>query len=189
MERDILWTPVKESGLEHLRLRQSGEGYRADGVVIGVEQEQPFRIWYEIQTDGAWRVSTCRVRLLDEQSRELLVRTDGAGHWYNASGQLHSELNGCLDVDITVTPFTNTLPIRRLDLAPGQSAELLVAYIAVPALEIRPVPQRYTCLERHQAGATYRYEGLSSGFTRDLPVDKDGLVIDYPGIWRRLSNV
>jgi hypothetical protein len=183
-----MWEPVMESGFEHLRLRQQEDGYTADGVVIGVDQERPFRIWYEIQTDSAWIVRMCKVRLLDEKSQEIILRTDGAGHWFNVAGEPLVELNGCLDVDLTATPFTNTLPIRRLELAPGQSAELLVAYIIVPALEVKAVPQRYTCLERHDAGGTYRYEGLSSGFTRDLPVDANGLVIDYPGIWRRAGK-
>jgi putative ribosome biogenesis GTPase RsgA len=32
-----------------------------------------------------------------------------------------------------------------------------------------------------QNGALYHYEGLDTGFQTDLPVDSDGLVIDYPG--------
>ena len=49
--------------------------------------------------------------------------------------------------------------------------------------------QRYTCLERDADGGLYRYEdrGTFRGFTADLPVDADGLVLDYPGIFRRLS--
>lgn len=186
-ERNVMWAPADGSGLEHLRLRQCEDGYIADGVVIGVAGEQPFRIWYEIQTDSAWIVRMCRVRLLDEKGQELSLRTDSAGHWSDATDQPLPELTGCLDVDLTATPFTNTLPIRRLELAPGQSAELAVAYIIVPTLEVRPVLQCYTCLERRSAGSgTYRYESLSSGFTRDLPVDADGLVLEYPGIWSRV---
>ena len=30
----------------------------------------------------------------------------------------------------------------------------------------------------------YRYESLKSGFTAELKVDEDGLVIDYPDIFR-----
>jgi len=90
-------------------------------------------------------------------------------------------LAGCIDVDFTASPFTNTLPIRRLGLGVGQSARLRVVYIRVPALEIRPATQTYTRLD----ATHYRYE--SGTFRADLPVDEDGLVLDYPGLWRRIA--
>ena len=37
-------------------------------------------------------------------------------------------LVGCEYVDISETPFTNTLVIRRLGLTPGESADISVAY-------------------------------------------------------------
>jgi uncharacterized protein len=95
------------------------------------------------------------------------------------------ELEGCIDIDISATPFTNTLPIRRLGLKPDQSEELTVTYIRVPELLVGPERQRYGCLEDQAEGGLYRFEALPSGFTASLPVDADGLVIDYPGLFRR----
>jgi hypothetical protein len=100
------------------------------------------------------------------------------------------ELEGCVDVDISATPFTNTLPIRRLGLEPGESAELRVAYVDVPELAVGPARQRYEYLEERAGGGLYRFEAppieaLPSGFTAQIPVDVDGLVIDYPGLFRR----
>ena len=37
-------------------------------------------------------------------------------------------LVGCKYVDISETPFTNTLVIRRLGLTPGESADISVPY-------------------------------------------------------------
>jgi hypothetical protein len=59
--------------------------------------------------------------------------------------------------------------------------------MTVPDLSIRPVRQRYTCLSRTASGGIYRYEALESHFTADLPVDAQGLVVDYPGIWKRVE--
>ncbi len=89
-------------------------------------------------------------------------------------------------MDISTTPFTNTLPIRRLDLDPGESQEIRVAYVDVPGMAVRPERQRYACLERHTGGGVYRYESLDGNrFTADLTVDADGLVLDYPGLFLR----
>ena len=32
----------------------------------------------------------------------------------------------------------------------------------------------------------YSYEGLFRGYVGELPVDADGLVLDYPGTFRRV---
>jgi len=105
-----------------------------------------------------------------------------------ADGEPVPALDGCIDVDISATPFTNTLPIRRLGLKPGEAANLKVAYLAIPEMRVEPARQRYTCLERDDQGGLYRYESLDgefAGFTADLPVDAGGLVLDYPGLFRR----
>jgi uncharacterized protein len=190
MEKHVIWVPSTNIGLEHLHLKQVDGDYSIDGVVIGINDgdERPFRVWYEIRADQGWKVQTCTLHLLDEGKRIIVLKSDGAGHWSDAMATALPALDGCIDVDITATPFTNTLPIRRLELSPGQSADLLVAFITVPEMQVRAAPQRYTCLERHADGGVYRYESLSSGFTRDLLIDADGLVIEYPGLWKRAEN-
>jgi hypothetical protein len=122
---------------------------------------------------------------VERGSRELWVDDDGS--WRHRGFEQVPDLTGCIDIDIAVTPFTNTLPIRRLQLLEeGQSAEIAVAWIHIPELTIENARQRYTLLERTGTGARYRFEGLSSGFQADLDVDADGLVIDYPGLWERV---
>jgi hypothetical protein len=181
-----MWAPWTGVGLEHLTLAWDEKGVRADGVVIGVEGSVQFRIRYEIRCDARWRVREVSVALLTSDNVSVRLLTDGEGHWIMPDGK--PVLDGCSDVDISVTPFTNTLPIRRLGLGPGESADLEVAYVDVPGMRVEPTRQRYTCLERGEYGGLYRYEdeGLFHGFTADLPVDADGLVLDYPGLFRRI---
>jgi hypothetical protein len=80
-----------------------------------------------------------------------------------------------------MTPFTNTLAIRRLGLKVGQAAEIKVAYVLVPELRLRAAPQRYTRLAERR----WRFDGLDLDFTADLTVDADGFVVEYPGLFRR----
>jgi uncharacterized protein len=185
MESHVWWTPLELPGLEQLHLVENEMGVVADGLVLGIEHVTPFRLWYQVWTDNDWNVRECLLQVGGEQGQTVHLSTDGQGHWTDAAGIAYSTLDGCLDIDISRTPFTNTLPVRRLALTPGESADLLVAYITVPDLSIRPVQQRYTCLSRTASGGIYRYEGLESNFTADLLVDAQGLVVDYPGIWKR----
>jgi hypothetical protein len=185
VEREVMWAPWEGPGLEHLRLVTSGSGVVANGLVIGLEAGRPFRIGYEVRCDGRWRVREVRVAAPDSERPVIKLLTDGEGHWKRGGGEPVPELDGCIDVDISATPFTNTLPIRRLGLEPGESEELTVTYIRVPELLVGPERQRYGCLEAQADGGLYRFEALPSGFTARLPVDAEGLVIDYPGLFRR----
>ncbi len=83
-------------------------------------------------------------------------------------GRERNDLEAAREVDIAVSPLSNTLPIRRLELAIGESADITTAYVAVPELTVVADPQRYTRLARHD----YLYESRDSDFRRVLTVDE-----------------
>ena len=58
-----------------------------------------------------------------------------------------------------------------------------MAYISTPDLAVSRVEQAYTCIEPDRE---YRYEGIFRNFTANMTIDEDGLVIDYPSLFRRL---
>jgi uncharacterized protein len=186
VRREVMWSAWEEPGLGHLRLAMHDDGIVADGVVIGATEGCPFRVAYEVRCDADWHVRALRVGAPGPELPRVDVLSDGEGNWTTIDGRAIPELQGCIDADISVTPFTNTLPIRRLRLAPGESAELSVAYVEGTELQAWPEPQRYTCFEKGDRGGLYRFLSLDSGFTADLPVDADGLVLDYPGLFRRV---
>jgi hypothetical protein len=122
--------------------------------VIGLEAGRPFRIGYEVRCDGRWRVREVRAAAPGSGRPVLELLSDGEGRWKRRDGEPVPELDGCIDVDISATPFTNTLPIRRLGLEPGESEELAVTYVRVPELLAGPKRQRYGCLEARADGGS-----------------------------------
>ncbi len=182
MEYQAMWAPWSGPGLEHLRLSVDDEGVRADGLIIGVADDGPFRLRYSVRCDGAWRVREVRAVRLDLAIAPVALRADGLGNWTTPEGDPVHELAGCIDIDLSGSPFTNTLPIRRLALPLGATHDLTMAYIRVPELTVMPDPQRYTRL----AADRYLYESGDSDFRAELPLDAAGLVLDYPGIARRV---
>lgn len=181
-----MWLNLAAAGLEHFYLRRVGDGISADGVVIGVEEDIAFCIRYKINCDLKWRVRKAAVKSLGGDGRAIGLASDGFGNWTGEAGDPVPELKGCFDVDISATPFTNTLPIRRLGLTHGGSADVKVVYFAVPKMRVSVEPQRYTCLEAGDAGGKYKFESLDGGFTAAITVDADGLVEDYPGLFKRV---
>jgi hypothetical protein len=79
------------------------------------------------------------------------------------------------------TPLTNTLPIRRLQVG-GEGAVIEALY--VPFDDFEPIRdlQRYICVEE---GRLYRYEAVDGGFSAEIEVDDQGLVLSYPPLFAR----
>jgi hypothetical protein len=184
-----MWMQWNNLGMEQLHIENSVVGINADGVVVGIREGKPFRVRYQIDTDLQWRVQHLKVELLNRNSRSLQLKSNGAGHWQKEDGTPIPALDGCVDLDLSATPFTNTLAIRRLALQPGEVQELSVVFLAIPEMEFRAVPQRYTCLETNSQGGIYKYEGLVRNFSVELLIDRDGLVIEYPNAFRRVWSV
>lgn len=185
MEREVTWSHLATPGMEHLRVVAWGEEIVAVGTVFGVEEGVAFHLLYDVRCDLRWRVRRVEAVLMDG-GRGVRLTSDGEGRWSDETGGAVPALDGCVDVDITATPFTNTLPIRRLALKPGESADVRVAYITVPEMRVAPDEQRYTCVSAGGAGGSYEFEQRGTGFTATLRVDADGLVEEYPGLFGRV---
>lgn len=179
------WRDWTGEGLEHCVLGEFGDWgdqIVAMSYVIGQVDNDHFAARYVVECDREWRTTNVRVTLAG-QGGEIHLLSTGRGNWLDAVGHEVPALHGAIDVDITCTPFTNTLPIRRLNLNAGQSADITVAYIDVPSLTVTADPQRYTCLEPMRR---YRFESLDSDFVREIEVDEHALVTLYPGLFRRV---
>lgn len=188
--RHIIWTDTDGPGLEQLTLTRESDGWLADGLQVGRQAEDPpFRFHYVIRIGDDRRMQSAILRLTasgPDDPRELSLTVDEDAAWTDATGNLLPELAGCHEINVPATPFTHMLPIRRLDLAAGETADISVVRINIPDLTPRAVRQRYTCLRPiGEQGGLFRYDPLSDGESCELPVDADGLVTDYPGGFQR----
>jgi hypothetical protein len=175
----VLWHDPRTLGADLCRLRSSADGHELEGVALVPLRDAPAEVRYRVSVDRAWLTRRVEVRV---ETVQLVLEADGAGRW-TVDGRHHAELDGCTDVDLGVTPATNTLPIRRLRLAAGESADVLAAWVAFPELTVEANEQVYERLDANR----YRYR--SNGFTADLEVDDDGLVLRYGDeYWRAIAH-
>jgi uncharacterized protein len=177
----ILWQDVETGALDRCTMETGEDGLRLSGIVLTPAHGTPLEVRYLVETgpDGLTR----RVEVaLDGGATRRVLLADGAGHWRWEDGPELPEVDGTLDVDLTVTPATNTLPIRRLAaLQAGQQRDLQMAWVQFPGLEVIASAQRYQRL------AADRWHFSTGDFHAELLVDPDGLVLDYGGLFRSLA--
>lgn len=195
------WRWADRPGLESLEISLDGDEVVADGAVLVVLDSVPTEIRYRLAYDREWRFlrGTIRTRAVSggaegtERTLEIAREAAAGGdpEW-RIDGEPRPDLAGCTDIDLMVTPFTNTPPLRAHPLAPGEARSLRVAWVRWPGLEVVPVEQEYRRLggdapETDDSPERYRYRNLDSGFEGELTVDDALLVIDY-GPWRALGS-
>lgn len=108
----------------------------------------------------------------------LSIERTNTGLW-TLNGLVVSRLENCVDLDLGFTPATNLLPIRRLNLVEGQSAEVPAAWLNVAAGTLDVLPQRY----QRRSKVTYWYEAPSVHYAALLEVASTGFVLQYPRLW------
>ena len=144
------------------------------------------------QTPAGWHVSgrhgdTRYVITLDRQHRCLTLQASCGDHtlslnrtpigWQDAEGSVIGGSRAVLDLDLSWSAVTNAFPIRRLMAEERDEGTFDVLMVHQPDFSLEVVRQRY-----RRDGAGWLYENLDSGFSAHLMVDKDGQVVDYPGL-------
>jgi hypothetical protein len=180
----LAWRRVLDNkSFEICRFIGSRSGFQLHGTVLAVDESQPIEISYQIFCDSDWTTREVKVQQRNGLVESNLELSANGRIWTRADRDELSELAGCIDVDIELTPATNALPINRLNLAVGKSAEIRVAWIRLPALAVVAARQRYDRLSEN----TYRYTSVNSGFQADIEIDKYGLPVRYGNIWERVA--
>jgi len=184
--RTFCWVPTwnakrPHEGLEHLLVSDRN----ADGLVLAFDEEgRAFRLSYRLAWDESWCLREADLAVTSTAGDHALqLRADGQGCWKDGAGRALRTLQGCLDIDIWPSPFTNTFPIRRQPMTVGERREIRTAWIRAPELQVQAQSQAYTRLDADR----YRFEMLDgSGFSAVIDVDHEGVVLEYEGLFRRV---
>jgi hypothetical protein len=179
--RWILWQGLIAPSMERFVAARTETGFQLSGLILQAHQDAPHVVRYAIGVDEVWRTRTVEVELENDGQHRTSLVADGAGHWSRDGKQL-SALDACLDVDLEWSPSTNTLSIRRLGLAVGATKVVSAAWVRFPSLEVQRLDQSYERLEERR----YRYR--SGGFTADLTVDDEGMVLQYGVTWKAVAT-
>lgn len=175
----ILWRRLDHPGHETVRLVRRGAQWHLAGTAVFVYDHRAGRLDYEVVCDSEWR--TLAVGLagcIRGEEVDIAIEVDAARVW-RIEGLESASVAGCVDIDLGFSPCTSMLPIRRLALDIGQEAEVRTARLRLPKLDLEPLAQTYLRLD----ATTYRYTGDNGRFVRELRVNEDGFVVDYPTQW------
>lgn len=180
-QSQMRWRRLDVPGREAARLEQTAGGWRLTGQLETDEASGRTQLGYVIECERDWRTrQTVVTGSVSGAPTRLELEADGQGRW-TLNGAPLPLVEGALDIDLGFTPATNLLPIRRLNLAVGECADVLTAWVRFPELRVEALEQSY----RREAARVFHYDALVDGerFQARLDTDEFGRILRYEGLW------
>ncbi len=169
------WRTWDNQGASTVNLRWENEAWTAE---TSLEQDNAVLV---LRLSALWVVQQVLL-FRDLEEPDLWLGTDTHGRWGEINGAHRTDLDGCTDIDIAGSPFTNSIIIHRTPLHTGHAIDLRVITIDVETLGVVTKPHRYTRTGQN----TWNYLSLLQNTSVDVTVDEFGFVIDEPNAYRRI---
>lgn len=176
-KRSITWKALAWEGTEECTIEATDSGVRVESHLSGTTEDNvPYEISYLLELTPDWTAQHVLVKDATDEGKYLdLVRENG--RWLDPDGVHLTDFDSCDFVDITLTPLTNTLPIKNLRFEGKEPVAIDVLYVNLPGFTIGRKTQGYSKVGDH----TYHFQ--QRDFSADIVTDDDDLVVIYPGLF------
>lgn len=175
MKQAISWVSHVLQSEEHCEISVSDVGIEIRGSI----RSEVFEINYTLELSPDWQVQHVVVRDVRNDGNDLDLQYEN-GQWFDVDGWHLATFDGVEYVDISITPATNTAPLKRLQFLSDEPQKIDVLYIDLPSFGLRRMEQYYSKIGSH----TYRYQdGEHRDSHADLVVDEQGMVVVYPNLF------
>lgn len=98
---------------------------------------------------------------------------------WSLNGASLAGMSELFDLDLSFTPATNFLQLRRVSIAENETVSLAVAWLDVDAGTLTELPQIY----ERRARDAYWYRAPSVGYEGLLELAPNGFIRSYPRLW------
>jgi uncharacterized protein len=182
MSKQIMfWEKQESSGSEYLELSYVDQTIQTESTILFIEDGVPHRVTYRILSDTNWVVKHLYI-MNHSLGKTLSLSSYEDGCWFDDNGKEIQSLRGAIDIDISCTPFTNSIPINRLAWIPDEPKLFEMVYVSAHDLTFKKVKQMYTRINDEEI-RTFHYR--SGSFESPVIVDKNGFVLEYPELFIR----
>lgn len=177
----MLWRRVDRPGHEAARLVFHAPFWQLTGTAVFAQDGMPCRLEYRVTCDSSWHTRHAELSGWLGPRRIVGVISADARRRWRLDGRECPQVEGCVDLDLSFSPATNLLPIRRLELRVGRTAPIRAAWLRFPECRLEPLDQQYHRVETDR----YRYQSGTGAdsFHAELRVTPAGFVADYSGRW------
>lgn len=174
----MIWRRIDMPGHDACRLERNESGWSLRGAAVFLLAGQPANLSYAVNCDEDWKTMSGRIiGAIGERAIDDLIAHEN-GRWL-LNGDPTPGLEGLDDLDLSFTPATNFLQLRRAKLPIAQAVLLPAAWFDLETGLLRELQQIY---ERRDQ-LTFYYRAPSVGYEGLIELAPNGFIRLYPGLW------
>jgi hypothetical protein len=173
------WRALDREGRDTCRLARVDPGWMLVGHARFHDDIGFAALDYTIRCDADWHTMSADVAGV-HGDLEVRVRIEKSAEGWLLNDVLQPGVHAAVDVDLSFTPASNLMPLRRLALTGQPQISLCAAWLRYPHAGLHPLDQTYA-LGKSAGIVSYRAE--QTGFATLLEVDECGFVTLYPDLW------
>ena len=175
----VEWRALDREGTDRCRLSRAAHGWLLVGHARFWDDLGFAALDYVVRCDTGWATLSADIAG-EHDGREVQVRIQrsGARWWVNDLEQ--EAVSGAVDIDLSFTPATNLMPLRRLMDRRDIMLDTNAAWLRYPMAALTPLDQTYSRTERP---GCVRYTAQQTRYETELMVDSSGFVTLYPELW------
>jgi hypothetical protein len=184
MQKSIVWEGLLYDTEEHCSINYLDTSIIVRSEIEGWAGQKAVYADYVLTLNLDWTVREINIDFTTgTQQHSYCFTRHGSGQWTDSEGTLYRKFNDCCFVDISLTPFTNTLPLNGITFTNGQPEQIEVLYFDILNNEVRTDVQRYTKIDNLR----YQFENDGGNFSAVIETDTDGFVTRYPNLYDMLK--
>ncbi|MCE8544253.1 putative glycolipid-binding domain-containing protein [Ruegeria pomeroyi] len=171
------WRRLDGEGSDRCTLSRVAQGWIMVGHAHWRDEGCDTTLSYDIRCAPDWRSLSADVAG-ERGGRPLSIRIEATPLGWRMDDVLQPGTEDCTDLDLSFTPATNLMPIRRLGAFAGDELRVAAAWL-MPDLDcVARLDQIYTRLPDG------RVHYASAGFAAELDLHGSGFATQYPGLWQ-----
>ena len=176
---NVHWRALDRDGEDKCRLARVDQGWLLIGHAKFRDDAGFAALDYVLRCDEAWHTLGADISGL-HGGAQVKLHVECVKDDWQVNGVPQPDVTGARDIDLSFTPATNLMPLRRLMEQPDPWLAVPAAWLGYPALALSRLNQTYT---RTRAAGRVDYVATETGFATRLDVDACGFVTLYPGLW------
>lgn len=184
MQKNVQWKGLAADTTEDCYISFFSSCIMVHSDLSGVVDGIPVNVEYYIKLTTEWKVIDFEIYATKDNGliKTYAMKRETGGGWSDGTTAQHGKYSACNYIDISLTPFTNSLPINGLVFKPQQPQDINVIYIDIMEGKMRVDKQSYTKLN----GQHYEFRNGGGKFTANITVDEGGIVTYYPNLFEKI---
>jgi len=176
----VHWRALDREGDDKCRLARADHGWLLVGHARFRDADGFAALDYVVRCDARWHTLGADVTGLHD-GRDVRLQAQCENGTWRLNGDPQQAVGEAADIDLSFTPATNLMPLRRLAVQQDDALEIRAAWLDYPDTRLKPLDQIY---RRTGVCGHVVYEARQTVFTTELETDESGFVTLYPELWQ-----